>query len=293
MKELCFDSVRFIPGQNQGKYPYCHSVYIEGDGVLIDPSSDRERLINLKENSGVKQVWLSHWHEDHIMHLDLFDDIPFLISNLDAPQLSDLDIFMDGYGFNDQDIREFWRTMLIDQFHFKPRKPDRFFKDKELIQLDTVTVEVIHTPGHTPGHYSFFFKEPKVLFMGDYDLTPFGPWYGDRESSLQDTITSIERLRHIPAKIWITSHEKGLFEKEPGDVWNQYLNVIKTREDKLLNLLQTPKTMDDIIDAYIVYGKPREPKEFFLIGERGIMGKHIEDLLERSIIKKESGRFFV
>ncbi|MCJ7772513.1 MAG: MBL fold metallo-hydrolase, partial [Desulfobacterales bacterium] len=228
-----------------------------------------------------------------IMHLDLFDDVPLLISNPDAPQLSDLDLFMDAYGFTDHKIREFWRPLLVDQFHFKPRKPDRSFKNGELIQLETVTVEVIHTPGHTPGHYSFFFKEPKVLFMGDYDLTPFGPWYGDRESSIQDTITSIERLRQIPAQIWITSHEKGVFEKQPGNLYDQYLNVIKTREDKLLSLLQTPKTMDEIVDACIVYGKPREPREFFSIGERGIMGKHVEDLLERSIIKKGGGRFFV
>ena len=129
--------------------------------------------------------------------------------------------------------------------------------------------------------------------MGDYDLTPFGPWYGDRESSIQDTIASIERLRQVPANIWITGHETGLFEKEPGNLWDQYLNVITSREDKLLNLLESPKTMEDIVNAHIVYGKPREPKEFFLIGEQGIMGKHIEDLLKRSLIKNDNGRFFV
>ncbi len=293
MKERCFGAVRFIPGQNKGKYPYCHSVYIEGDGILIDPASDRERLIHLKEGSGVQHVWLSHWHEDHIMHLDLFDDIPFLISSADAPPLSDVEIFMDAYGFSDETIREYWRPLLINQFHYKPRKPDRFFKNGERMHLETVTVEVIHTPGHTPGHCSFFFEEPRVLFMGDYDLTPFGPWYGDRESSIQDTIASIERLKHVPADIWITCHETGVFEKDPGDLWDQYLGIIKRREDKLLSLLQIPKTMDEIVDACIVYGRPREPRAFFSIGERGIMGKHVEDLLEKSVIKKENGHFFV
>ena len=293
MTEKCFGSIRFLQGQNQGKYPYCHSIYIEGDGVIIDPSSNRERLIRLKKQSGVKQVWLSHWHEDHIMHLDLFDEVPLLISEQDAPQLSDINLFMDAYGFADKTIREYWEPLLIDQFHYKPRKPANTFKNGQVIKLDTVTVEIIQTPGHTPGHHSFFFKEPKVLFMGDYDLTPFGPWYGDRESSIQNTINSIEHLKKIPAKVWITSHETGVFEKNPGDLWDHYLNVIKTREDKLLTLLQTPKTMDDIISACIVYGKPREPKEFFSLGERGIMGKHIEDLLEKSIIKKENDRFFV
>ena len=87
--------------------------------------------------------------------------------------------------------------------------------------------------------------------------------------------------------------KKVFLKNNPAMLWDQYLNVIKSREDKLLSLLQTPKTMDEIVDGCIVYGKPREPREFFLIGERGIMGKHVEDLLERSMIKKEDDRFFV
>ena len=226
MEEKCFDSVCFIPGPKKGKYPNCHSVYIKEDGVLIDPAGDRDRLMKLKKQSGVKQVWLSHWHEDHIMHLDLFDDLPLLISELDAPQLSDINIFMDAYGFTDNTIREFWEPLLIEQFHYKPRKPAETFNDRDLLELETVTVEIIHTPGHTPGHTSFFFKEPGILFMGDYDLTPFGPWYGDKDSNIEDTITSIQRLKQIPARIWITCHETGLFEEEPGDLWDKYLNVI-------------------------------------------------------------------
>lgn len=293
MNESCFGPVCFIPGENKGKYPYCHSVYIEGDGVLIDPASDRDGLSRLKEQSGVRQVWLSHWHEDHIMHMDLFDDVPFRISEEDAPQLSDLEIFMDAYGFTDKTIREYWGPLLLDQFHFKPRKPERLFKNGEQVRLNSVTVEVIHTPGHTPGHYSFFFQEPGVLFLGDYDLTPFGPWYGDRDSSIQDTIASIERLKQFPAKVWITSHETGLFEKDPGDIWERYLQVIQTRENKLLDLLQSPRTMKEIVDACIVYGRPREPRAFFMIGERGIMGKHVEDLLERKVIAKEDEKLFI
>jgi glyoxylase-like metal-dependent hydrolase (beta-lactamase superfamily II) len=73
MDERCFGSVWFIPGENQGKYPFCHSLYIEDAGVLIDPASDRNRLKRLREESSVKAIRLSHWHEDHFMqkHLDV------------------------------------------------------------------------------------------------------------------------------------------------------------------------------------------------------------------------------
>ena len=56
LEEQHFGPVRFIPGENRGKYPSCHSLFIEGAGILIDPASDRERLVRLRETQGVKMV---------------------------------------------------------------------------------------------------------------------------------------------------------------------------------------------------------------------------------------------
>jgi hypothetical protein len=60
MEKQHFGPVWLIQGENRGKYPFCHSLYIEGAKVLIDPASDREVLISLRENQKVKMVWLSH-----------------------------------------------------------------------------------------------------------------------------------------------------------------------------------------------------------------------------------------
>ena len=130
-----FGPVRFIPGKNDGKYPACHSLFIEGDGVLIDPASDRERLMRLREASEVKAVWLSHWHEDHLMHLDLFDDLPLCISKMDSTPISDLGLFLDAYGMEDRDEREYWKDILKNNFNFRPRKPSRFLKGGETIAV--------------------------------------------------------------------------------------------------------------------------------------------------------------
>jgi hydroxyacylglutathione hydrolase len=175
--ERKFGPLSFIPGENSGKYPYCHSLYIDADQkVVIDPSSDRKRLSELKHGPGVDAVWLSHWHEDHMMHLDLFDDRELWISEQDAPPLSDLEAYCDASGMTDAD-REFWRPVVLNAFKFKPRIADRLIKKECAIDLGGVTVEVIFTPGHTPGHCSLYFPEQQVLFLGDYDLTDFGPWY--------------------------------------------------------------------------------------------------------------------
>jgi hydroxyacylglutathione hydrolase len=293
MKEKHFGPVWFIPGNNRGKYPYCHSVYVEGAGILIDPASDRDRLIQLRENPGVREIWLSHWHEDHIMHLDLFEDIPLVVPRIETPPLADIEVFMDWYGLEKPEYRAEWRPLLVDQFHYRPRIPARVFEGNEIIPLGALTVEVIHSPGHTPGHLAFFFREPKVLFMGDYDLGKFGPWYGDRESSIGDTISSVRKLRKIPAHTWITGHETGLFEDDPAEHWDRYLGIIDEREGKLLTYLNHPRTLEEIVSQWIIYHKRREPLSFFEFGERGMMAKHLERLLNREAIKKEGDHYKV
>lgn len=291
MEEPSFGPIRFLAGENRGRYPFCHSLYIEGAGILIDPASNRERLLRLRAEEEVKMVWLSHWHEDHFMHLDLFDDLPLWTSREDAPPLADLDVLMNWYGHNDEE-RQVWGPLLLEQFHFRPRKPDRFLADGETIRLDGLLVKVIGTPGHTPGHLSFFFEEPSVLFAGDYDLTRFGPWYGDLFSDIDQTRASIERLMGIPARVVLTGHETGLFYDPPLELWRQYDSVITQREDKLLSLLENPKTFQEIVEACIIYGKAREPKSFFAFGERVHMAKHLEHLQKRGVVQASDGLFF-
>jgi glyoxylase-like metal-dependent hydrolase (beta-lactamase superfamily II) len=292
MKERRFGPILFLPGENGGRYPFCHSIYIESGGVLIDPASDRDRLARLSQCGSVREVWLSHWHEDHFRHLDLFDGLPLRISQTDAPPLSDLDLFLDWYGLDDPDFRDFWRKTLLQEFHFRPRKPTSFLRGGDDIHLGEVTVEVIHTPGHTSGHLAFFFKEERVLFMGDYDLTRFGPWYGDSSSSIEETLSSIERLKEVPAKVWVTSHETGVFEADPGILWDQYVQVIEEREEKLLTFLKKPRTLEEVVEAWIVYRRPREPKAFFAFGEKAIMTKHLGRLLEEGVLARDGSRFY-
>jgi len=198
----------FIPGKNKGRYPYCHSLFLHEAGIIIDPASDRETLQCLKREHTVQGVWLSHWHEDHFKDLDLFDDLPFFIAPADAPPLASINAFLAAYDFP-EDLH-FWEEVLQTEFHFRPRQPSGYLTPGVTLSLPGNTVEVIAAPGHTPGHLAFFFREIEALFLADYDLTPFGPWCGDQDSSIDDTITSIERLRRIPARLWLTSHEQGI-----------------------------------------------------------------------------------
>lgn len=291
--ETAFGPVRILFGDNRGKYPNCHTIYVEADTrVVIDPGCNRDVLSGLLKGPGVDAVWLTHVHEDHITHLDLFMDRPLWVSEKEAPAFDSLDAFMSFFPQTDEE-RAMWDQMLIETFHYRPRKVDRLFSGRETIDLGGVIVEAVPTPGHTPGHYSFYFPEQGVLFMADYDLTPFGPYYGDFYSDIDDVIDSVNRLREIPAKIWLTSHEKGMIEAEPGDLWDKYLAVIDTRENKLLDLLKEPRTMEEIIQARIVYGRVREPKEYFDYGERNLMARHLVRLINNGVVAHENDRYFL
>lgn len=289
--ECRFGPVRLVPGGNKGRYPHSNSVYIEGAGVLIDAGADEARYRELIAGPGVKEVWLSHWHEDHIAYLDLFEGLPLRQMAVEAGPLADLETFLDWYGIEKEEYRDYWRRTLPTDFHFRPRKATRFFTPGEIIDLGTCTAEVIHAPGHTPGFTAFFFREPEVLYLGDYDLTRFGPWYGDRDGSIEGTIASVRRLQQVPAKAWLTSHEDGCFEGDATEAFDRYLAVIDEREAKLLEFLSAPRTMEDIVAACIVYRKPREPKAFFEWGEGAIMGKHIERLIRNGAVALENGRY--
>lgn len=98
-------------------------------------------------------------------------------------------------------------------------------------------------------------------------------------------------MRKIQASIWITGHELGIFEQEPGDFWDEYVNVILQRQEKLLSLLSRPRDRQEIVEAWSVNGKAREPRYFFEFGEWAIMQKHLEKLMWLGRVAHEQGRY--
>lgn len=285
MKDHQFGRIRFVRGENGGKYPFNHSLYLQGDRmrVILDPACSLEKLTKVRDE-GVDCVWLSHWHEDHIRYINLFENCPLWMSERDFPPLTDLEVFLDWYGIEETGGRVFWRKEMQGTFNYRPRQTARFIGDDEIIDLGGISVQVIPTPGHTPGHLSFFFPEEDLLFLGDYDLTSFGPWYGDVYSSIEETIKSINKLKGIPASLWVAAHNTGLYQGNPGKLWDDYENVIRQREERILNYLDGPKTLEKILSAWLIYGRPREPKEFYEFNEKVLVGKHLEYLLRQGKI---------
>jgi len=290
VEERQIGKIQIIRGQKGGHYPFCHSLFLEEDGILIDPASDYEALKQLSAAEAVSNIWLSHWHEDHFTFLNLFPQAPIRISEKDFPPLCSLEVFLDFYGIDKEEHRQYWAETLVDTFHYQPRKSAAFFRDGEEISLVSDTVRVINTPGHTPGHISLHFLNHNVLFLGDYDLTPFGPWYGDRDSSIEETITSLQKLRQIPAALFVTSHGLGFVSAAAGEaLWEHYIAVIFQRQECILSALQELQTLDELASLWLIYKKPREPKGFFEFGERALLKKHLEHLMREGMVESVGG----
>ncbi len=262
--------------------------------MIVDPSSDCERILRIRDGEGIDTVCLTHWHEDHFKYIDLLDDCRLWTSGPDAEPLADMDIFLDWYGIagdEGKELRKVIRPRLINEFGFKPRTPDRLLRDREIVDLGNEAMEVIATPGHSPGHLALFFLESRVLFLGDYNLDTFGPWYGDPYASIEPIENSLRRLREVPAKVWITSHGRDVIEEDPGEKWDIYLNAIQRREDDLVRFLKSPRTMDEIIDQWIILGKPQEPLNYYRFGEKAHLEKHLDRLMTNKQVHFENKKY--
>ena len=125
------------------------------EAVIIDPAGDEDNLLTLieKEDLRVKYILNTHGHADHVLgnpKLKNLLNIPVCIHEAD-------DRF-----FNDPAVRE----KSSKELGLPPPEPaDIKFKDGDTLEVGTLNIEVIHTPGHTPGSVCYLVGEN--LFTGD------------------------------------------------------------------------------------------------------------------------------
>jgi hypothetical protein len=67
--------------------------------------------------------------------------------------------------------------------------------------------------------------------------------------------------------------------------------VIRTREQRLLEFLEVPRTLEEIVAVWIVYGRPREPAAYYAFGEEAIMGKHLRRLMSDGRVVRCGDRY--
>jgi glyoxylase-like metal-dependent hydrolase (beta-lactamase superfamily II) len=289
--------VRFMRG---GKYPQSNSVLIDDDvRAIIDPACDEEKLLKIHRERAIEVVINSHGHEDHFLYNSRFPDAELWVHELDAQAYRGLDFFinqlMDPEQV-DEKSQAAWSQFFTEIVKYQPREPDRLLEDEEILDFGQTRVRVLHTPGHSPGHLSFHFLDEKVIFLADLDLVKFGPYYGDKDSNIDDTIESLKRLATIDADVYLVSHGKeAILDGDPAHI-NRYMDVIFQREEKLLAFLDSgPKTMEEVTSHGIIYGGHTLSDGAWDLGisERSMMKKHLERLERLGRVRLENGRYYL
>ncbi len=285
------DRIWLVEGGKGGRYPYSHSLYLrEGGGVLVDCGSDLQDILRLKREEGLRVIVMTHYHEDHFYFLNMMPDVEVWATEADAPALESFEVLLDRYGVTGSEWAPFFRKLLSEKFSYRPRTIARRIVDGERIRFGRIEAIAVIAPGHTPGHLCLLFPSDGILFLADYDLSDFGPWYGDRPGSIESFRRSSNLLAGIGAHVNVVSHESPVHRGDIRPKVAAYLSRIDRREESLRKFLRQPRSRLEIIQRRIVYGEGH-PGPWFDYGEWALLFKHLEGMIARREAVCEGDRY--
>ncbi len=135
---------------------FCYVLGCEetGEGIVVDPGGPADRILSVARKRGVSQVKYivnTHCHVDHTAGNRAMHDAtgaPIAIHEEDAAALT------------------YANPAMLEMFGAKPSPPAGvLLKDGDRITFGKESVQVIHTPGHSPGGISLYF--PGYVLTGD------------------------------------------------------------------------------------------------------------------------------
>ncbi|MBW1962782.1 MAG: MBL fold metallo-hydrolase [Deltaproteobacteria bacterium] len=139
--------------------PIMANCYIVGcnqtkEAVVIDPGDEADRILNslAESNLSVAYIINTHGHFDHVganRKMKEATGASILIHALDAPMLSQLSASAAAWGLSVEDSP----------------MADKMLLEGQRVSFGMITLEVLHTPGHTPGGVSLYTNG--VVFVGD------------------------------------------------------------------------------------------------------------------------------
>lgn len=162
----------------------CYVVYDGDEAVIVDPGGASQEVLDFidERNLTVKAIVNTHGHADHIAGNAWF------MEKTGAPLL----IHIDEEAYLSSEELNLARLVRAE---FPVVKADRLLKDGDFIPVGDGKLEVLHTPGHSPGGISLY--APGFVISGDTLFQgSVGRWdlpNGDRDV-LQESVLRLARL---------------------------------------------------------------------------------------------------
>ncbi len=169
---------------------------LDEKNAIIDVGGDIQFILNAISRyispKELDYVILTHSHYDHAAAAGHFKGMAKIAIHEDEYAL------LKAQGF----------TSFMFGVSFKPFEPDIMLKGGEVIDLGEIKLEVIHTPGHSPGSICLYEREKKWLFSGD---TVFAHGSFGRVDlpggSARELIKSLEMLSKLDVENLYPGHE--------------------------------------------------------------------------------------
>jgi len=282
-------SLFFVSGEQGGRFPFSNGLMIDsGLKVLVDTGFGLSRREAILEAGKVDVIINTHFHLDHAYGNKFFPKAQIWAHTLDAPAIRSPEQFMAFTGFGELDD-------FPDPWNFpggpSSRKVERELVDGEILNFGDVTLQVVHAPGHTRGHIALFEPQARLLFSGDIDLSPFGPWYGNVRSDLEEFVGSIKRLIELNPKMLVTSHA-GIVTDNITKRLKEYAEKIDVRDEQILQNLHVPKTILELLDMKLIFHRYPEPQKVYRFFEKIMLDKHLQRLKKQGkVFIKSNGKY--
>jgi glyoxylase-like metal-dependent hydrolase (beta-lactamase superfamily II) len=124
--------------------------------LVVDPGEEPERILAAVEESGarVEAILLTHCHFDHIgavAPVAASTDAPVYCPRLEAPILADIMAYVPWPGFGP----------------YESYDADETVAGGEALELAGLELDVVFTPGHSPGHVTYSVRGEDAIFSGD------------------------------------------------------------------------------------------------------------------------------
>ncbi len=197
-------------------------VLIDGGWAMADATPLLERALAEmgRKLADIREFLVTHMHRDHYTHAIAVRRITGSAVSVGAGERACLDAIRLPRQHRDHAVlREAGADALLAQvvaqwdIDHDPTDweyPNRWLADGIDIALDTRTLRVIATPGHTRGHVVFHDSHAQTLFAGDHVLPHITPSIGVElvrpPSPLRDYLASLQLVRAMPDSRLLPAH---------------------------------------------------------------------------------------